>query len=394
VNPHAGELYYEIVGTSFKRIAAAASLCGLVLIGGCSEAGSWDQLRQSTRALSWGKRICLEVDNSLQAEALVDFPLLVTLNPARIDYDDLSADGRDLGFTTEAMEPLDFEIEEWNPGGTTRIWVRLPYAPGGGTARIWMYYSSLGQSPTQNPAGVWRNGYAAVWHLGESGGFAGCVIRDSTGNSCDGQGGYFSQSAPAGVPGWIGGGQQFGMTGMEGFGVPEAPSLDDLGPATWSFWLLSPDASESGDRLFSKDSIQIWTQSSNLLKIEVGFDPGPGLLKEYVNAWVSGSWQFLALSWDGGALHTGVRLFRNGAPIADSNRHSASGSRVSDAGAAATIGNGNWNAATKSLGRSPGGAVLDEVRVSRTTRSADWIRADYLSMTDALITYGIPETLP
>jgi len=35
--------------------------------------------------------------------------------------------------------------------------------------------------------------------------------------------------------------------------------------------------------------------------------------------------------------------------------------------------------------------LIDEARISDTTRSADWIKAQYLSMTDAFITYGSEE---
>ena len=99
------------------------------------------------------------------------------------------------------------------------------------------------------------------------------------------------------------------------------------------------------------------------------------------------------MSWDGGPLHARVSQYRNGAFRVDTNRHNATGTRVSDAGSAPSIRNGNWAAANRSFGQQSIGAILDEVRISRTVRSADWIRADYLSMTDGLISYGLPETV-
>ena len=38
--------------------------------------------------------------------------------------------------------------------------------------------------------------------------------------------------------------------------------------------------------------------------------------------------------------------------------------------------------------------IVDEVRISAVPRSSDWIRAQYLSMTDAFITYGKPDKVP
>ncbi|MCP4131322.1 MAG: LamG domain-containing protein [bacterium] len=48
---------------------------------------------------------------------------------------------------------------------------------------------------------------------------------------------------------------------------------------------------------------------------------------------------------------------------------------------------GGWSG-----GRTFNGAI-DEVRISNTARSADWIKAQYNSMTDAYISYGSEESL-
>ncbi len=37
--------------------------------------------------------------------------------------------------------------------------------------------------------------------------------------------------------------------------------------------------------------------------------------------------------------------------------------------------------------------TIDEVRVSNVVRSPDWVRAQYLSMTDSFIEYGPQEVL-
>ena len=40
------------------------------------------------------------------------------------------------------------------------------------------------------------------------------------------------------------------------------------------------------------------------------------------------------------------------------------------------------------------GGTIDEARIEREARSADWVRAQYLSMTDQLVIFGAEEIGP
>jgi hypothetical protein len=99
---------------------------------------------------SWLIRIRLAFDNSMQQEDLLDFPVLVVLNPTRISYSDVAADGSDMRFTDGGRgEVLFYEIDEWNPGDTSFLWVRVPRIDGGSDSdRIRLYYDNVGTIPT------------------------------------------------------------------------------------------------------------------------------------------------------------------------------------------------------------------------------------------------------
>ncbi len=116
---------------------------------------------------AWTHRQRLLLDNSARAETLTDFPLLVRLNASRTDYGLAAPDGADLRFVGPQGQPLDHEIESWNPAGESLIWVRVPTINAlSDSDYVWMYLGNPAATDTQNPAGVWSADYAGVWHLG------------------------------------------------------------------------------------------------------------------------------------------------------------------------------------------------------------------------------------
>jgi len=61
--------------------------------------------------------------NSGQNEDLLDFPVLVVLNPTKIDYSAFKTDGSDIRFVDAGDGPtmLSHEVEIWISGGTSYI---------------------------------------------------------------------------------------------------------------------------------------------------------------------------------------------------------------------------------------------------------------------------------
>ena len=135
---------------------------------------------------NWGERLKLTFDNSARVETLVDFPVLVTLTPARVDYGKIQLQGEDVRFidgNTGAV--LEYEIETWVDGGTSRIWVKVPQIIGlSQVDHIWLYYdnpAAVYEQTLADEQDVWSNSYRAVWHLRETDIDGGADdIRDST----------------------------------------------------------------------------------------------------------------------------------------------------------------------------------------------------------------------
>jgi len=112
-------------------------------------------------------RVQLEIDNSIAAQPIQNFPVLVRLHPSWFDYDAASPTGDDLRFRSEAGTfALNYEIDHWEPGGVSAIWVEYPELPlgDGPTAGLWLYYGNPEAAPASDGPDVFGR-FAMVNHL-------------------------------------------------------------------------------------------------------------------------------------------------------------------------------------------------------------------------------------
>lgn len=153
-------------------------------------------------------------------ETQMNFPALVKLapnQPSGFSYDACRDDGSDLVFADEDGALLSFEVEQWNPNGTSLVWVRVPSLAAG--TSIWLYWGDRDGTlaPTAGKGSdVWLD-YAGVWHLDEDTG----VAADATGHGLDASPGVEgSTRLAAGVVG--------SARGKAGGFWMLAPNYDDL----------------------------------------------------------------------------------------------------------------------------------------------------------------------
>jgi len=318
---------------------------------------------------AWGVRRKLRFDNSAQAQSLTDFPVLVTLDPSRIDYAKVKPQGADLRFATPSGTLLPYEIEQWTPGGVSRVWVRVPSIAAGGTLdHVFLYYQNPAAVSAQNPPAVWSNGYAGVWHLHGD-------LLDSTANANHG-----TNNGSTNAAGRIGDGQ--GFNGASSWiQVASSASLSITGSISLEAWTaLGSGTQGASPRVLSKKNIWNDPQGYNLEQ-----KPGEanvttvGSGGDYIRAQglsFGTGWHYLATTASG----TTGRVYYDGVDRTTDSTLSAliAGTQPLNIGRASATGE-------YYLGS------IDEVRISNVQRSASWIAAQYLSMTDAFIEYG-PET--
>ena len=131
---------------------------------------------------SWLKRKKITLNNIDQATTFSDMPVLIKLNTARINYNDLIADGSDIRFTLDDHSTvLSHNIEHWNASGESFIWVKLPTIAASSEVNIYMYYNNSAATDADDANGVFSN-YSGVWNMDKSG----ASYIDSTGSGKDG----------------------------------------------------------------------------------------------------------------------------------------------------------------------------------------------------------------
>src|SRR3990170_2844148 len=341
--------------------SAAGKFAAGIDLDGTSDQVATSSARQVPS--SWLYKRQIVFNNSTSTEDLNNFPVLISLNSSRVDYSNTQNSGQDIRFyDSDEKTPLPHEIEKWDETGTSYVWVNVPNIPSGSTTDyIWMYYGNDGVSDGQNPTGVWNNNFTGIWHLNET---SGLTAYDSTSNDRD-----LTYGAS---PTLNTSGQIDGATG------PNAATrtlwytgTSDFTLEGWVKWLN--DSSGTATIIYNGNG---GADGYGLIRANGSCGSGSeinilngGLSCDRVNSttnFPANTWTHIVIVRDTGGTW---RLYKDGVQI-----HTGSG--------APNTPTGNF-----SLGAST--FHTDEVRLSNTTRSADWIEATHLTSTDTFISsYG------
>jgi biopolymer transport protein ExbB len=306
--------------------------------------------------------------------ALTAFPVLVLLGPPRIDYEQLQADGEDLRFVSANGEPLPYEIEAWDPAGVSTVWVSVDEI-GGATHHFFLYYDNPVAENAQDPAALWAAPHVAVWHMTEG-------TPDSTANANDAN----EAGSVAVTDGQIGDGAEL-LTAASRLDVLPSESLADVfvGGATITAWIRPSDwgGADFGrivHRYTAGVGFQFYVSEIGHLQFTHPSTASNPEWTTFDGALELHRWSHVGVAYEAGS---GVppRLFIDGVeqeqnePVKPPVDLPASDARVP-----ITIGNRPTNDRVFQ-------GKLDEIRIERTSRSADWIRLQHLSGRDELLVF-------
>ena len=314
--------------------------------------------------------------SSVPNGAVADFPALVRLSTAidGFSYSDFRQQGgADLAFVDSEGNVLPHEIDTWNPGGESLVWVKVPLLSAGATIRV--YYGSLDYAPVVAATSVW-SAYTGVWHMREASG----VVADATGNGLT--------ATPSGVRAEYNVGISDGVVGMArkngGNGsfderaylsIPDYDSFA-LGDTFTASGFFRVTAAGGWYRLFSrKTSSGGWGQETHSERTKQVYVYGASGEKPTVDVeGIVGNWIHLAFVYSG----TTCTVYANGQLL-----NTLSIMAASD------------NGAPLSIGCTSGGddwclyGDYDEVRLCDGELSADRIVADYATAHNAnFFAYG------
>src|SRR3989344_5786576 len=365
---------------------------GIVQVSDTS-GGTWCNISASACNSSWLARRKITLNNSASSENLTNFPVLVQLSASNIDYAKTQGAGEDIRFVdADGTTALSYEIEKWDEAGTSLVWVNVPQIDSGSTTDyIYMYFDNDAANDNQAATSVWDSSFKGVWHLKETLGGAGAIIdsTSSPGNGTD-------TGATLGATGQIGNAVSF--DGSNDYIDIGTTKLDNFTARTITAWINPDTMGEGGYGV-------IWAQGNGSSvgneRLLLNAGSGGQDIEFSINRSTSGanattlndvvldSWQQVAFVWDGS---TGLPIiYRNG--VEDSYRFAqsaGSGTISDDSGANPRIGDWYTNGATGAFK-----GIIDEVRVSNSVCSADWVEAEYLYTADnTKYSYGSEETPP
>ena len=328
--------------------------------------------------VAWKRRTQITFANQ-QRGRLDDFPVLVILDPSRIDYAAAHPSGDDLRFI-DGPSVLSHEIEQWTSGGTSYVWVRIPSIDGGSnTDSVQMYYGNLSPPPPPNPTETWSGEYTGVWHFNGSDTASTFLTGDVTRN------GVVFESTH------IAAGLRFDGVNDHGL-LPVGLINSTVGSVCLWYAYTEPMMQDDNAMLFyATDSTSMNANgygSEPELHInltfpdrDVIFNISNGELDSLVNSIqnivVNEIWTHVCATWDAQATVPALTLYHNGTSgVGCHSNGNCAGVHVTQplfsAGAFIRLGRPNDNERYFS-GR------MDEVQIRSDVLSPDWISAQYES---------------
>ncbi|MBQ6137855.1 MAG: DUF2341 domain-containing protein, partial [Kiritimatiellae bacterium] len=326
---------------------------------------------------------------------LTNFPVLVRLSTAidGFSYSDFSkADGGDLRFADDSGTLLPHEIDTWNTAGESTVWVKVPLLRKKSYITAHYGFTGTGDPAPVDPKDVWDENYVGVWHLGESA----LPLKESSETSSD-----FRTSTGSGIgyasAGIVGKSVDFGESGNSRSVIaPDHDALDGFTACTFEAWTYMDAAARS----FKKDGTDA---AKGLLTKRTGY----GNQASY-HMWDTGSGTSVCVS-SNSTSHTqiaGIANVPSGEWVHQVVAFNAGSTANYKGGAAAGTGTTpvkkiNTGDANLHLGNFQAGDTrnfpgkIDEVRISKTARSAAWVKATYDTIANAgFATYAIGEDVP
>ena len=324
---------------------------------------------------SWTHGARLAFPGYTHTENLSNIPLLIRLDATTIpgfSYTQFAfANGADLRFTDSAgTTELAYEIEKWDPAGTSLVWVQVPFL-NRDTGILAFWGNAAATAPAYSVNGsTWSGGYTGVWHLDST------TVADSTAPPQN-----TTSNASLTSSGKIAAALLHNGSSQHAI-IPHATELNLANNYELYGWfkIAAADKPAPGDyrSLFTKEtdySTRNWWLFINSAG-RLGWKSSAGIDVTSPADLADGQWHHFSAVHDGST----ARLYVDGVEVA------TGGAPDNEALTtwAVRLGSENSNRWFK--------GVLDEFRLSNVSRSAPWIRAVFDNIHDPAFVRIAPAT--
>ncbi len=324
----------------------------------------------------WHGRANLALVNGSVSADIDGIVALVELDASRIDYGAADPNGDDLRFVDgNDLTEISYDIEEWNSGGTSWIWVRIPRVEGTPTPdQIYVYWGNPAAAAGEDEVGTWDDGvFDIVFHM-----------ETGVTNPISGQGGTLTGGASL-VAGSIG--KTLDVDGVNDyFNCMEDLEAPLNNPASLEFWIntgaagdmdpfLAPTVSGYQESNRAEDArIWGWLDNNGMIGMRYGF-------LETVSTTVvnDGAWHHVTLiRYEDGDQQVWIDGVREG------NTAGGPGNEVDTTTFSySSIGRAGKNPTFNYIA-----AQIDEYRVQNNPRSPEeWYEVNYLAQSGSFLTY-------
>jgi hypothetical protein len=323
------------------------------------------------------------------AQRVLRFPVLVRLDSSNFNagFGQTAYGGADLRFTKvgDAIR-IPHQIESWDAAAKkAAVWVLVDTVPGNNITNIRMHWGKTGVADSSKGSAVFgaANGFGAVWHMNEASG----DILDATANAITG-----TNNGTTATSGQIGGGRNFAganagnnvTTGVQTISVGDPAGLDlGTGRVSLEAWVRWVNIRPTTGNVFWRNIIMRQSGSDELhLRVDgntpynyragayiANTDYGPLSAQSASEYGDSAKWVHLAGVYDSVSPTMNTwKLYRNGALVGQGSDGDPS---VTDRG---TWYIGSWSGTNN---RRFWSGDMDEIRISKTHRTAAWVKLSY-----------------
>jgi Tfp pilus assembly protein FimT len=324
---------------------------------------------------SWPYREQITIDHTKVAssagtEGYVNFPVLVNVTNTNLQASSSGGhvgniDGSDILFAkSDGTTKVNHEIELYaSSTGNLVAWVQMPTVSTSTDTIFYMYYGNAGVANQQNASGTWDANYKGVWHLANP-----TNPIDSTSNANNG-----TNNSTAATAGQIGGGAD--MASGHYISIPDSAGFH-FGTGVFSFgmWVKIPVFgtyySLGGNNVYSGGwsgismNMDVLHSINGITPVVVGYSYPTTVPITDVNV-TTNVWHYVVTTRDGSGT---VFVYWDGVK----SIYSFTNAGNVNSGNPLYLGR-NFDA---NYPRGFGGSE-DEVRLSNTNRSADWIKTEY-----------------
>lgn len=350
----------------------------------------------------WSFRKKITIDKTSVSSDLNDFPLYIRIYDDKDIGDNSQNDGDDIRFTSSnGTTTLPFDLEKWTGGEgastTADFWVKIPTIQTATNTEMFIYYGSTTASSAVQATTTWNNGYIGVYHLSENAGDT--TVANSASTTVYSGSSARNTSLIASSTGRVDG--SFTLNGTSDYiNIGDISQITNASTLSYEAW-VKPTALQNWRAVIAKQSASTYTTYTVMQLTGVEGDGGANDVivcvsngaqscghtasQNLISTYVNHHWLMV---FDGNQTGNSNRLkfYLDGVQKSLTFIGSAVPATTASLNVPVYIGNAGADGLYF-----PG--VIDEVRISTTTRSADWVyfQVQNISSADNELTFGTEE---